>query len=1079
MKHSIFSRLSFLFVLALTAGTTVFAQNAQVTGRVTDQTGAIVPGAAVSATNQQTGLSRDAVTNAEGYFTILYLPPGAYKIVVKKDGFKSLERPDVVFNVDQRARLDFALEAGAVTDAVTITSEAPLLNRETPAVGTVVENKLVETLPLNGRSYTQLVTLIPGSVANPNSRAKDAVQLNGQRLSQTTYLIDGMDNNNPIGFEGAVTGSSQAVLPSIDAIQEFRVEGSNYSAEYGRSSGGVVNVAIKSGANKLHGTLFEFFRNDALDATDFFANRSGLKKGPFRFNQFGGTLGGPIIENKLFVFGSYQGTISRQKRTVITTVPTAQMKQGIFPFPVYDPLTFSTTTFTRQPFANNTIPQQRWDSVGAKLAALYPDPNLPGLANNYAGQIGRNIDNHQIDTRTDYAIGSKNTIFGRYSYTNNYDLEGSLFAGPGYGGNVILADQPSENPKTSWSVAGGYNRVFSSSLANELRLGYNHVGTDSTAPGKTSLYSQFGIKGVPNSDKILGLPFFIVRGYSFLGDRLFAPIPFAGSTTHLADNVTWTQGAHSIRFGGEYRRQTLFNDSSLPGAVISRGLYIFAGLYTGPALGAGNSFADLLLGQTFVTQLGSASSPGDLRSYNYGFYINDVWKATPKLTLNLGLRYEFQSPWWEAQQRAANFDLNPGSPTYGTIVLAKAGSIRDRSFVNPDLNNFGPRVGLAYQLNDKTVVRTGFGIFYGGLGARAGAYGPGNPPFSVGGATNTAGIACLILSCAPLQAGLPANILSQTGTPTYGYFPADRPTQETYQWNLSVQRQLPGNIAVTAGYVGSGTIHITGQRNINQPPIGSTVRPFPAIGNITSDESYAHATYHSMQIKAERRFTNGFSLLSSWTWSHALDGLTSSEDFTLDVVPQDSYNLSLEKASASFDIRHRWVTSAIFDLPVGRKDGFLGGNAATRAISGGWQLGAILNVQTGLPFTPTTTAAAPLGSLLLRPNLLREPNLSGSQRTVDRWFDTSAFAQPAANTIGTAGRNILRAPGLTNLDFLLSRSFRITEGSRLDFRAEFFNALNKTHLGAPNAQLGAPAVGTITTLLAPPRQIQFGLKFVF
>jgi hypothetical protein len=294
-----------------------------------------------------------------------------------------------------------------------------------------------------------------------------------------------------------------------------------------------------------------------------------------------------------------------------------------------------------------------------------------------------------------------------------------------------------------------------------------------------------------------------------------------------------------------------------------------------------------------------------------------------------------------------------------------------------------------------------------------------------------------------------------------------------------VQRQLPGNIAVTAGYVGSGTIHIPGGLNINQPKIGTTVRPFPALGDISSDQAYAHATYHAMQIKAERRFTNGFSLLSSWTWSHALDGITSTEDFTLDVVPQDLYNLSLEKASASIDVRHRWVTSAIYDLPIGREKGWLSDSAVTRAIFGGWQLGTILNVQTGLPVTPSTTVAAPLGSSLLRPNLLRDPNLSGNQRTVDKWFDPTAFAQPAANTIGTAGRNILRAPGLTNLDFLLSRSFRITETSRLDFRAEFFNAFNKTHLGKPNAQIGAPAVGTITTLLAPPRQIQFGLKYGF
>lgn len=846
MKHSNPLRFFFLLILTLTAGTIAFGQNAQITGRVTDQTGAIVPGAAVSATNQQTGLTRESVANSDGYFTILYLPPGTYKIAIRKEGFKTMERPGVILNVDQSARLDFVLEAGAVTDAVTITSEAPLLNRETPATGTVVENKLVEQLPLNGRSYTQLVALTPGATANPGSRAKDAVQLNGQSVSMTTYLIDGMDNNNPLRLAGGVTGTTQAVQPSIDAIQEFRVEGSNYSAEYGRSSGGVVNVAIKSGTNNLHGTLFEFFRNDALDANDFFANRSGLKRAPFRFNQFGGTLGGPIIKDKLFLFGSYQGTFTRQKRTVITTVPTVQMKQGIFPFPVYDPLTLSFATFTRQPFANNTIPQSRWDAVGARLLQLYPDPNLPGLANNYAGQLSRSINNHQIDTRTDYVIGSKDTIFGRFSYTNNQDSEGSVFPGPGYGGNVLLADQPSENPLTGWSVAGGYNRIFSASLANEMRLGYIKSHTDSLPPTTASLYSQFGIKGVPNSDQIAGLPFFLISGYSFLGDRLFAPIPISGSTFHLSDNVTWTHGTHSFRFGGEVRWQTFLSDNSIPGNGISRGLYIFAGLYTGQTLGSGNPIADLLLGQTFQAQVGTGSKQ-DTRYYNYGFYINDVWKATPKLTVNFGLRYEVASPAWEVGHRTANFDLNPGSTTIGTLVNAKDGSIRDRSFINLDKNNFGPRVGLAYQINDKTVVRAGFGIFHGGIGDRPDNFLPGNPPSVLSGATATTFPNCFIISCAPLQAGLPANILDQTGANrNYVFFPENRPTQETYQWNLSVQHQLPGNFAVTAAYVGSGTTHIQGLRNANQPPIGSTVKPFPLIGTINEYNSYAHATYHAL-----------------------------------------------------------------------------------------------------------------------------------------------------------------------------------------------------------------------------------------
>lgn len=1076
MKREIpFSKLLFILVVVLGATAASYGQNAQITGRVTDQSNAVVPGAQVNVINQQTGLTRDAVTNEDGYFTILFLPPGRYNVNVKKDGFKNLIRSDVTLNVDQQARLDFLLEAGAINEQVTITTDAPLLNTETASVGQVIDNKTVETLPLNGRNYTQLVGLTPGAVPNPGSRASDSVQLNGQRITQTNYRIDGMENNNPIV---GLQGSSQAVRPSVDAIQEFRVEGSNVSAEFGNSSGGVVNVAIKSGTNNLHGTAFEFFRNDALDANSFFANRSGLKKSPFRFNQFGGTLGGPIVKNKLFLFGSYQGTITRSGRTVVTTVPTAQMKQGIFPFPVYDPLTFNPLTFTRSAFLNNTIPQERWDAVGAKLLALFPNPNLPGLTNNYAGQIRSSVDNHQVDIRSDYVMGDKDTLFARYSNTNDKNNQGSLFAGPGYGGSALIADQASNTPSSVWSLAGGYNHVFSAAWANELRIGFTKSKLDQQTTTDGSLYSQFGFKGVPNSGEIDGLPTILTSGYSLLGDRLFAPNPFEGSITYISDNVSWTHGTHSIRLGGDYRWQTQLVDQSLPGTGISRGLYVFAGLYSSQVVGTiGSPIADLLLGQTYYTRI-SAGAKNDLRNFNYGFYINDSWKVTPKLTLNLGLRYELQSPSWEVNQQSANFDLNPGSSTYGKLVTAKKGSILDRSFVNFDKNNIAPRVGIAYQLNDKTVARAAFGIFHGKLGAYDTA--PGNPPFSIDVSTAQTFPTCFVVSCAPLSTGLPAGFVSAANVvnPQVNSVPADRPVLETYQWNLSVQRELPGNFSFTASYVGSGTINLIGDVNRNQPLPGTTAIPFPGFGAIVERSPFAHATYHSLQAKAERRFTNGVSLLSSWTWSHAIDGIPTNEDFTTTLGTQSSYNYSLEKASSNIDLQHRWVTSVIYDLPIGRKDKFLGGSSVARAILGGWQLGGIFVAQTGLPFTPTVSRTVQTGNTL-RPNLVRDPNLSGSQRTIDRWFDTTAFTVPAVGSIGTAGRNILRGPGYTNLDLLVSRSFSVTETMRLDFRAEMFNALNRAHFGIPNAVVDLPTAGRITTLQAPPRQIQFGLKFVF
>jgi hypothetical protein len=1078
MLHFKVYRFTLLCAAILVFAATVLGQTAQVTGRISDASGAVVPGAQISLTNQANGFKRDTVTNDEGYYTVPLLQPGNYEISVRKDGFKPIIQSGITLQVEQVARLDFKLETGAVTETVNITDAAPILERETSSVGQVIENKTIVTLPLNGRNYSQLVALMPGSTPNQGSRASDGISLNGNRTFQNTYLIDGVDNNNYI--LGVDTNSTQALRPSVDAIQEFKVESANYSAEYGRSAGGIISLAIKSGTNEFHGSAFEFLRNDKLDANNWFANRAHLTRPPLRYNQFGGTLGGPVFKNRTFFFASYQGTRDKRARTGTTTVPTAEMIRGNFgSINIYDPA--NVVSGARVQFANNIIPDARIDPVGRKLAALYPAPNQAGSVNNYVANVPTSDNADQLDLRGDHSFGSSDTLFVRYSWSDREITQGSFFAPPGNGGNGF-GDYPLIQLPKAWSIAGGETHIFSTSVVNELRIGFTRNKSDQISPASQSLYDQFGVKGVPQFEGLTGLPTFTITNFAALGDRTFAPNPKRVGVFQLTDNLSWTRGNHGFKFGGDLRLRQNFAGTS----NIARGSFTFNGQFTSrtPGAGAGSALADLLLGLTSAAQL-STLLTGDFRDHYYGFYANDTWRVTPKLTLNLGLRYELQTPMWEADNRIANFDLNPGSPTYGTLVNAKDGGIRERSFSNLDKNNFAPRIGFAYELSPTTVMRGSFGLFYGGLGYQAIAnLGAANLPYSVN--INNVSATTAATSRIILSDGFPANYLDPKNAvnPVAIAFPENFPISEIYQWNLNIQRELWGQTVFSAAYVGSGSTYLRGYNDLNAPPPGPGAinprRPFPTFGGITYVSPFAHASYHSLQLKAERRFSNGFSLLSSYTWSHAIDNSVDGEDTGNGAVtPQDPRNTRAEKASSSIDLRHRWVTSVIYDLPFGRKDGWLSQNAATRAIFGGWQLGGIFNAQTGFPLTPVVTPNPANTTTTARPNQLRDGNLARGERTVDRWYDPTAFAPAAQFTFGNSARNVLRAPGLVNLDLLIARNFQITERFRLEFRSEMYNFTNSVHFGRPNVTVNAAQAGRITTTQVPNRQVQFGLRLVF
>src|SRR5262245_7605021 len=924
MKRLHFVRILFLATLALTLGQFAFGQTAQVTGRVIDSSGAVVPGAQVTVTNQKTSLTRDSVTNGEGYFTIPLLPPGEYRIAVKKDGFKPIVRPDVALNVEQVARLDFALEAGAVSETVTITSNAPLMNTETSSVGQVVDNKTVVTLPLNGRNYSQLAALAPGATPNPGSRTEDGFSLNGNRLFQNSFQVDGADNNNYIF--GVDTNSTQALRPSVDAIQEFKIETANYSAEYGRAAGGIISVAIKSGTNQLHGSAFEFLRNDALDASNFFANRNGLRKPPLRYNQFGGTIGGPIWRDHSFFFFSYQGTRIRRSDTAVVTVPTADQKRGIFgSINIYDPA--NVVSGARLQFANNTIPDARMDPVGKRIVALYPDPNQPGLVNNYASIQSERDDADQYDVRGDHAFGDRDKVFARFSRSDRESVRNPIFAAPGNGG--AFATAPLRVIPKAWSVAGCYTRVFSSALVNELRVNYTQNDSDQLALASESLYDQFGVKGVPQFEGLVGLPTFNVTNYTGLGDRTFTPNPKQAKIYQINNGFSWTKGAHGLKFGGEFWRILGYAGTS----NTARGSFTFNGQFTSrtPGAGTGNAIADLLLGQTSTAVL-TTRQIVNMSGDNYGAYFNDNWKVSPKLTLNLGLRYEVTTRFRERDNRHGSFDLNPGSPTYGAVVLAKDGDHRSETFSDLDKNNFAPRIGFAWQMTGKTALRGGGGIFYGGFGYYAvGQTTAASPPFFLNitfpSASNAARSTLALLDGYPADALSPARAVN----PAVGAQLQNYPFPTVYQGNLSVEHELVGSFVGSLAYVGNSTTHLNGQIDVNAPIPGAGAvnprRPFPTFGAINLFTGFGHSSYHSLQAKVERRFRNGFSLLSSYTWSHALDNTQDTEDTTIANIPQNQFNTNTEKASSGYDLRHRFVTSAIYDLPFGK---WLGGSKITR-----------------------------------------------------------------------------------------------------------------------------------------------------
>ncbi len=1090
MRKTLFAALVALFFAS--QGWAQF-ETAEITGTARDQTGAVIPGVRVTALHVSTGTKVETSTDADGNYVLRPLRIGEYQLTAEIAGFRKAQRSGIVLQVNQRARVDFEMQVGELAETVVVTGTAPLIETESSSRGQVIDNRKVLELPLITRDYTQLATLSVG-VAPPGGRflggggvlgqsVIGTMNINGNRTMQNDFLIDGVDANTL--STNIQEGTVSYVNPNPDAIQEFKVQTSNYSAEFGKSAGAVINVSIKSGTNDFHGSVYEFHRDNAISARNFFAGPG--PKPLFIQNQFGFAIGGPIKRDKTFFFADYQGTRIRKGVTLVSTVPSLALRGGDFRglAPVRDPQ-------SGQPFAGNVIPPERIDPVARAYANLYPAPNIAGreaLSNNFVANplLTDRVD--QFDVRVDHHFSDKMNFFARYSHTSRDFVNPTRFTGLAEG-----ADNPDASGRDSYEarhIAVSLTNIISSAVVNEFRFGYGRgfpFRAPANFPGPSATESLRDLTGglvVPFPDipgLNGGLPEMQIRGFTRIGRPFFQPKFQISETVQFKDSVSFVRGPHSMKAGVDIRHaQLIFFDVR---ATI--GGYAFEGVFTG------NPFADFLLGAAerfFLTSQTRVDQGQDI----FNFFFQDDWKATSRLTLNLGIRYEFATPTREVQNRLANFDI-----ARQQLVQAKDGSLFDRALVEPDKNNFAPRLGLAYQLDSKTVLRAGYGVFYVHEDRRGSESQLAlNPPFLV----DLQVISDRVTPAAILRNGLPPALIDPARINLAGAFlriqDMFQRTAYVQQWNFTLQRELPGQIVVDAAYVGNKGTKLPALSNLNQAapgpgPLADRV-PFKGFGTLQFLENRDSSNYHAFQLRVEKRLSRGFSFLSSYTFSKALnqatENMVSGTNLALGIVrsPQDRNNLRAERGPAEFDLRNRFVFSYIWELPFGKERRWgKGWSGALNSLLGSWQMSGITTIQSGRSLTLFLSAglAPNLGAERApRPDLLRDPNLSRSQRTLERFFDTSAFANPSDRgaSFGNAGRGLVHGPGMVNFDLSLFKNIplsMISEAARLQFRTEIFNLWNTPQFVPPAMALGGAGFGAINRAF-DGRQFQFALKLLF
>jgi hypothetical protein len=1059
-----------------------------ITGKVLDESGAPIANASVEIKNVGTGIASKVITSQDGSYTTPPLRIGTYSVTVEAKGFKRAIRDNLILNVQDRLPVSFTLPVGDVQQSIEVMGEAPILQSETSSLGQVVDTRKMVDLPLNGRNFIQLITLSTGAyVPQPTNSSYQStlVSINGNRIQNNNFMLDGVNNNT-------TDNNQPPVLPNPDAIAEFKVLTNMLPAEFGRGLGGTIIVNIKAGTNQYHGTVFEFLRNEHFDANPYF--NSGRAKVPYQQNQFGFSLGGPVVfpkiyngRNKTFFFGDYQGTRIRQGLTKVFTVPTAAMQAGNFSGfgTIYDPESTqpaSSGNYSRTPFPNNQIPSNRFDPIMQKLAAFYPLPNsgpAQFAASNFVfnPKLSNNAD--QGDTRLDHRFNDRDSFFWSFSISDNTQIAPMNLPGIPFGGYFNdLQLRPQVFRGQHMSLAETH--IFSPRLVNEIRVGYNRFFyTASPLSNGVNLGAQFGIPGIPTFSGISGLPSITTTGLTNIGEALTSHR--GQNVRQVLDNVSYTNGRHSLKFGFDHRR-TEFN---LRQGSNSQGSFSYTGVYTNDptSRAGGQAYADFLLAYPVSSAIGTPLDLG-ARVHNYSVFAQDDWRATSRLTLNLGVRYEYTTPVFDVNNRLANFDTAANN-----LIFAKPGGIEDRSTVKPDYNNFAPRIGLAYQPGARTVIRSGYGIFYTLEDAGYHVWSA-NPPFLI---TTTLSSDQTTPSTSPRPAaGFPP---VTAGTTLIGRFlsvtarPTDFPAAYSQQWNISVEHQL-GSFLFEAAYVGNKAIKLLTVLPINNPLPGpgtiNTRRPYAGWGGISDDGPFGAAMYNGLQAKVEKRLSAGLSFLVSYSFAKALDD---SDSINLSYPtagvnsPQNPQNLRADWGLGYNDVRHRLVASYVYELPFGKGKRWLNNaHPALDAIAGGWQTNGIWSAQTGLPFTiqsPSDTSNTGTGNI--RPNATGLPtNLPSGQRSVNNWLNTAAFVLPTGFAFGNVGRNTGMGPGLNNWDISAFKNFKLTERPlTLQFRAELFNSLNHPNFGLPGRTFNTATFGVISTTTTSNRDVQFALKLIF
>jgi hypothetical protein len=1084
-------RLILACIVAILASTSsAFAQfdTASVLGTVRDATGGVVPGATVTLKNVSTGIVASTVSDDKGDYQFQNVRIGAYTVRAELQGFAAAEAEDVQVTVNARLRVDLALKVGNVGETVVVTGAATLLETESSDRGQVIGKEQIVNLPLNGRAYADLALLSPGVRRSAISESRDAsFNVNGLRSAVNSFMLDGVDNNS---YGTSNQGfSNQVVQLSPDAVEEFKVQTNNFSAEFGRTGGAVVNASMRSGTNQFRGSAWEFNRNDALNATGFFKPSSGVKPKLNR-NQYGFVFGGPIVRNRTFFFADYEGFRQVSKTVTFATIPTMAQRQGILGKPVVNPL-------TGESYPDGVIPSAAITSFARSVLAGLPEPTLPGTSNNFDSLPRREDFNDKYDVKVDHQFNPRLTMFGRFSYRNVDNFEPPPIPGEtGSPSNAFV------HVKNRQGVAGfTYTMTPTSVLDFRLGVSSTKAGKEPPGVGGPTMFDLYGITGIPTDPRFAGgLTEQGVTGWTAWGRQNSNPQFQDPSVFNPRINYSWIRGRQSFKTGYEYQAINTQIDDFNP----KYGRDSYGGQFTRPPAAAADpatyNLADFMFG---LRSAYSIINPfiANLRQRMHFAYLQDDFRATDRLTLNLGLRYEFATPQWEKDNYLTNFD-----PETNTLIQAKDGSIYERALVEPDRNNFAPRVGMAFSLDSRTVLRSGYGVSYIHFNRLGGENllsfnGPHVVALNITQQTsqglcsgNQAPTTCFRTTQQGYPEGLntPANF--STLNARVNYIPKDNPTGNVQSWHVTVQREILPKLLVDVSYVGnkSRDIMILGDYNQarpNGPAENATLqarRPIQGFQEIQIAWGGGKGDYQALQFKVEQRYSRGLYLLNSFTWARARDNASGHLEVQNNDNSRVNYrNVAGEFGRSGYDQPLNNTTSFVWELPFGKDRRYASNmNAVLDGILGGWRLVGINTLASGTPVNLSYSPAAAFsvsGSPTYRPNLLDDPLTPEDQRTISNYLNPAAVEIPTdrSQPFGNAPRNAARGPGFAQFDLGLHKALGLgRDSTRLELRFEAFNLFNRSNFSTPNANRSNANYGTITSTSAA-RQIQLGVKLHF